>query len=1463
MEEGMNGAKAPGHPSAVSGGLIAVYQQMERRKWSILFSLCLLLACFGDKAVAQNTCPGQDGLLTSWTSYVRSANFGSASYTNNQRCFWHISVAQGNRVQIRRDDFQLEGRTTKCWDFLKVYDGSDANAPLIGEYCGTEFPEEITSTGSSVYLHFETDSVEGFRGFQLHYTGVCSGITIDVPTDGTGALETPLHPGTYPASIACDWTLQTQSGYRIDMDFEVFDLSSVSDCTASNVLVYDGTSAQSDRLAAQFCGTEVQRVSPLHDVSSSTNEAFLTFQGAAEPGQGFRLVYSTDIDECMNHLCQNGATCVDGINEYSCNCDSGFKGTLCAEVHYCFSAPCRNGGNCEDGTGTFMCTCMAGYEGLQCEIDTDECSSSPCQNGGACSDAVDGYTCHCPGYEGAQCQTEIDECASNPCSQYGNCDNLVDAYACHCLPGYVGVHCETDFDECASGPCQYGSTCVDMVNGYQCVCIAGYDGIQCETDIDECSSHPCLNGGTCQNDINEFSCACVAGFEGTNCETDIDECFSGPCQNDAICVDAVNGYSCNCSLGYRGVHCEENIDECAGSPCQHGATCIDEVNQYQCVCLTGYDGVRCQNDINECSSDPCKNGGKCVDKVNAYNCDCKAGYVGVNCQTDVDECSSDPCLNGGTCDNLVNRFQCRCVEGFIGDRCEAEDRKAICAGGPDGIEGSGLVWDDTEPGHTSLKSCPEGANGNASRLCDLTATWSNPDLSQCVSPAFAEINGKAELLKSGNASAGDVLDLANTLQNITKIPGAGAGAEGGGGKAKQIYPGDMEVATNSLSVISEVVGSVKNLDVGTAKDLTKACAGTINNVVDESQIHAWKNTNNPEKVASSVTTMITSAEAMANVVSRQQAQQLGTNPDDTSLMIKDKNIELQISVFRSNDTDQQDSFLGGAAGEMGADGLPLSSIVLPEDLLDAADGNGTGYVGVMKGRFSSVGELFSLGNDKGENQDRKDYVNTDVLSLRVLGLPESDFQNLETPIRLVFRHKQVVDADNTSCVFLNTSAENLDDRWNDAGCEVESSNDTHTVCVCSHLTNFAILMDVHGSQSKLPEAHNTALSVLSYIGGTLSILGCFFSIAIYQFFRLKSDRIRVHMHLAAAIAIAQLIFLVGIERNEIAWVCKVIAVVLHYSLTAMFCWMLVEGIQLYLALVHVFGSSSHIKKYLLIGWGAPVIIVGISFGVFFKDYGSGTVCWLTQQMLLIIFVPTVGILIILNTAVLIIVLKVMMTSMTAREKSKDNDTSQIKTGLKAALVLLPLLGLTWVFGFLSVNEYTLVFTYLFAICNSLQGLFFFIAHCVMNIEVKRAYERRYGRKKGLHSMTTSSTAPMSSRTQSSMHKSSDVSTTELIKRNSTVNTVSGGYDNPSMKDTTLSKDPAKPKDNSMNNTAELTTDTKKAASDPVKVNDIQCLVKNSEKVNDEEKGLVEGAKVAMETIVSKDSNLKMDGTNIA
>uniref|UniRef100_A0AAV2KSS4 GPCR family 2 latrophilin C-terminal domain-containing protein n=1 Tax=Knipowitschia caucasica TaxID=637954 RepID=A0AAV2KSS4_KNICA len=64
---------------------------------------------------------------------------------------------------------------------------------------------------------------------------------------------------------------------------------------------------------------------------------------------------------------------------------------------------------------------------------------------------------------------------------------------------------------------------------------------------------------------------------------------------------------------------------------------------------------------------------------------------------------------------------------------------------------------------------------------------------------------------------------------------------------------------------------------------------------------------------------------------------------------------------------------------------------------------------------------------------------------------------------------------------------------------------------------------------------------------------------------------------------------------------------------------------------------------------------------------------------------------------------------------------EIKSWVIGAIALLCLLGLTWAFGLMYVNESTIAMAYLFTIFNSLQGMFIFIFHCVLQKKVRKEY----------------------------------------------------------------------------------------------------------------------------------------------
>ena len=50
---------------------------------------------------------------------------------------------------------------------------------------------------------------------------------------------------------------------------------------------------------------------------------------------GFTGVHCQDnVDDCDKHNCQNGATCLDGISSYTCQCPPSFTGTHCHIVSH-------------------------------------------------------------------------------------------------------------------------------------------------------------------------------------------------------------------------------------------------------------------------------------------------------------------------------------------------------------------------------------------------------------------------------------------------------------------------------------------------------------------------------------------------------------------------------------------------------------------------------------------------------------------------------------------------------------------------------------------------------------------------------------------------------------------------------------------------------------------------------------------------------------------------------------------------------------------------------------------------------------------------------------------------------------------------------------------------------------------------------------------------------------------------
>jgi Peptidase C10 family/CUB domain/Spi protease inhibitor/Secretion system C-terminal sorting domain len=87
-------------------------------------------------------------------------------YQNDMSCEWLINPTNGGPIRLSFSDFKTESLK----DILYVYDGSDANAPLIGSYSGTQIPSTIVSSGDELFLRFDTDNATQKEGWVATYT---------------------------------------------------------------------------------------------------------------------------------------------------------------------------------------------------------------------------------------------------------------------------------------------------------------------------------------------------------------------------------------------------------------------------------------------------------------------------------------------------------------------------------------------------------------------------------------------------------------------------------------------------------------------------------------------------------------------------------------------------------------------------------------------------------------------------------------------------------------------------------------------------------------------------------------------------------------------------------------------------------------------------------------------------------------------------------------------------------------------------------------------------------------------------------------------------------------------------------------------------------------------------------------------------------------------------------------------
>ncbi|XP_044090617.1 adhesion G-protein coupled receptor G4 [Neovison vison] len=613
-------------------------------------------------------------------------------------------------------------------------------------------------------------------------------------------------------------------------------------------------------------------------------------------------------------------------------------------------------------------------------------------------------------------------------------------------------------------------------------------------------------------------------------------------------------------------------------------------------------------------------------------------------------------------------------------RCEAQETVSKYKGT--------YKWLLTNPTETAQIRCIKNRHGNATRICSISihtgkSQWEKPKLKQCkllqgLPDKIVDLANITISNENADDVAEHVLNLINESPALdeeeTKIIVS---------KVSDISQCD-EISMNLTQIILQIINAVLEKQNNSASDLHEVrneILRIIERVGHKMEFSGRTANLTVARLALAILRVDHMFEGMAFAV---RSYEEGTEPE----------------IY---------------LGEVPL-GRILASIYLPKSLRERIP---VSNLQTILFNFFGQTSLFKTGSV------------TKALSTFVVSASVSDtsLENLAEPVVITLQHVEGnQNYDRVHCAFWDFGSNNGQGGWNSSGCKVKETNVNHTICQCDHLTHFGVLMDL--SRSAMDTVNERILVLITYIGCGISSVFLGVAIVTYiAFHKLRKDHpSKILINLCMALLMLNLTFLVNSWSSSFqkARLCVTAAVTLHYFLLVSLTWMGLEGVHMYLSLVRVFNIyvPNYILKFCLVGWGLPGIMVAITLCVKKDLYGSLSsttpFCWIKDDSIFYTSVVAYFCLIFLLNLSMFCTVLVQLNSMNSQSRKTRRQT--ILHDLKGTMSLTFLLGLTWGFAFFAWGPVRILFLYLFAIFNTLQGFLIFVFYCLMKESVREQWQ---------------------------------------------------------------------------------------------------------------------------------------------
>uniref|UniRef100_K1PF79 Cadherin EGF LAG seven-pass G-type receptor 1 n=1 Tax=Magallana gigas TaxID=29159 RepID=K1PF79_MAGGI len=857
-----------------------------------------------------------------------------------------------------------------------------------------------------------------------------------------------------------------------------------------------------------------------------------------------------------------------------------------------------------------------------------------------------------------------------------------------------------------------------------------------------CKDNPCTQGASCVDHWGKHECVCPKGTLGPECK---DICRNyNPCQNAAIChgptykPTSPSGYTCQCGQLQGGRYCEEVSTQ----PCQDGWYGFPVCGPCNCSYKLGFD-TKCNKTDGTCYCQ--ENYYRPIGSDRCYPCDCyKYGSTSIYCDKVTGQCPCKKNVIGRKCDQCENKYAH--ISWNPNDDIGCLVTNSMCP-----RQFHKIMWWEaitfTESGHvTAVQDCPYGAVGDAKRNCSKTELWSEPDLFNCTNKDFVSLESQIDQIerKVLNITTLVAKTLASKLASATS-------------NVKVLFGNDINITYRVVNQLLKYENKQYGLSLTVEQDSNylQNLLDALSRALDPQHAYEWSRIN---QESGGIAEIFYRLENYLDLLTR-NLDSMQKNP----YRVVSKHIVLSVDTLTSSNTSglKIPKFDNIVAFPPTFD--DLTHVLLPPSISPSmaeyiqqvmAPGSDKFYVSYIM--FDTLGELLprgagSLHSSVVQNPGRELAVNAPVFTLLIRDRGCAIKTGFSEPLKFHFKQKVKDNRTSPQCVYWKTSPHNVcnhtdsgtdhsyQGQWSSEGCTVdkryeveisgqgsEVKKDMYVVCSCSHMTSFSVLMEV--ADSEYVSKAVISLVIFSFVGIGISLVCLFVSFVIFcSFKRLQCNANSILVNLVFTMFVAELAFITGVYRVSSKLMCRLVAICLHYFYLAAFSWLFVEMLHLYRRLIEIRDiNHGTMKFYYLLGYVIPGIIVGLSVGLYTDGYGNSSFCWMDiSETFIWSFAGPVAFVIPAT-----IMMFVLALHSSCQEKVNVSDITSFRARIFSGVILLLLLGITWILGLLSVNYDLQPLHYVYAGFAFLQGLFIFLAYIVGDKKVRYNLKKQWYKMQG-------------------------------------------------------------------------------------------------------------------------------------